>query len=361
MAGLTIAKLTYMSIQAFLSNMAAMSGLILSLLVSTWTGAVAFAKSPTMTAKIYDRFNMDSSIIVQMPETKNGKLENSTVKIGSAENVYPDANNCFCFTINDIRSAHIKAFYFANKKIEYYNGILQNLGFPTLKNLRIDIDISPGKPAQGQANGNESIRIIVPTENFDETVLGHEIGHSIHFTVAKHHAGLYGWHARLFVEGSAHLLSGIFFNTSRIGEADLKELADEINQELRLPDKVITRGDKYKRITFAEKFKKTYPILAEQILRAVGKYIKGDDSSLDQPDQYYSSAVFTQPLWLAAEKYGSEVVLRIYFLALPNVHNPDSLSSVTSAIIHEARKYNPTMGMELEREFALRGIEASKK
>ncbi len=239
------------------------------------------------------------------------------------------------------RAVYAQARRVITGQIRFYNQILRQIKLSPLSGMLVSLRQDPRTSTAGGA-GFGGAYITYPQQTLDATTVAHEVGHWIHFRLAgqDHSDGVYRTSAELqqqigIQEGVANILSALFTGEPIIGAHDHYDFVVSVDRYVRFPDLVPTLGDFMRGILSAPLYGAHYPWSARQTR---GQYdaLFNDPArahELDLPSPYLSSAVFTQPLWLAAQRFGRGPVLRCLLPALSGYHSYVVYSDLANRIL----------------------------
>ncbi len=261
------------------------------------------------------------------------------------------------------RAVRSQARRIVTAQIRFYNRFLRQMELPTLNGMFVSLKRDPRTSTAGGASFGGAY-LTYPQQTLDETTVAHEVGHWIHFRLAgqDHSDGVVRTSAEIqqqigVQEGIANILSALFTGEPVIGAQDHYDFVVSVNRFVRFPDRVPTIGDFMRGILNAPLYNDAYPWSAEQTRGQYGALMSAPtrERELDLPSPYLSSAVFTQPLWLAAQRFGRARVVRCLLRALDGYRSYVIYSDFAARILESCAADGAVRDF-LAAEFEQRGI-----
>jgi len=265
------------------------------------------------------------------------------------------------FFENDRRFAYIHGYYHASIQLKKIDFLLKELHHSSLPPLHVRLGKTESGNATSGVGWKDEVSIKFAKPMFDISLLAHEVGHSIHgqflqkdFSVIipdiKDVPDVY---RKLSVlEGVANLLSVLYLKQPFIGNMDWYESFYSVDTFIKfnnLPSLEFIWSNRLRGV----EFRKHYPVTASQM---EGVLINPPyPGMLIEPEPYAASAVFTQPVWIAANIFGFDKILSILLetlIAMREIHN---YNNFTVQLLKSSMKY-PRIYIFFKNEFEIRNL-----
>jgi hypothetical protein len=291
------------------------------------------------------------------PSDSPVELSNAWIRIKSdAQDLNPDKSGCYCFTETDPRFSVVQAYYQGTKELQLFDEALQRQGLHALKKVVVTLNPTFAEnPPSGVTFQGRVTFYLSPKGPLDETLFAHEIGHVLHlsftgdlysYSSEEENTNIMGVRERM-----ANILSALFTDESRIGIISYGDGMRDVNRFFHFPDQIFTLRDDEQRVERSIFIRDFYPVAYEK--EKTSPVFKLDQNS---PEPYGTSSLFTQPLWLASQKFGREAILDLIISAIHANPLQRSYQKLASDLV-KAAKGNPQLQDFLFEDFQQRGIQ----
>lgn len=280
---------------------------------------------------------------------KRGLLRNRWVEVGSLPFALPSLD-FGSPSIDHPTHPYVQAFFHASEMLRTMTDFLVAEGLPEPKTISISIRNDTYEHASFSIF-SRTITHYISGNSLDPSILRHEIGHAIHETLSPYLKNIPSLpepplHSRnrLFAEGTADILAALASRNPIVG-------GRSIDSFIRFPDRTVT----YK--SFRLELLKSGN-LSEDRKRNLLEFLESENFKewWDLPEPYSSSAAINQPLWLAANKFGFDTMIRVYLRVLHELPFLDTYSALARKCVEVGTKWDPALGAFLQIEFQQRGL-----
>jgi hypothetical protein len=288
-------------------------------------------------------------------------LQNKFVTFLDAPDLKKDAENCFCYSVDDIRFAYVQAYFHISKQLRFFEEKLKLINISIIEPLKVKLTQVPGQQTGGMVPEENVIELEFPTPAFDYSVLAHEVSHTIHHLIGapisistENEAWFYDQGVS---EGTANQLASFYLDSPIIGE--FSPLQNSINMFVREPDMVFTNRKQYEVALANAALWETFPEWAQKIKSFFEEQQTSEDAyELDLPSPYFHSNIVNQPLWLASKKFGRDEIINLYLKVISNTTSVKSYSDFAQRILNQS-KSNKLIADFIFNEFVKRGLNVS--